>query len=63
MSWEPHFALCFCPVNSEHTVSQEMEGAGPVHPFGLKSGLVVVLVVVPAGCTLHFLHLSFQALL
>lgn len=50
-------------MNSEHTVSQEMEGAGPVHPFGLKSGLVVVLVVVPAGFTLHFLHLSFQALL
>ena len=37
-------------------------GADPVQPFGLKSGLVV-LVVVPASFTLHFLHLSFQALL
>ena len=37
-------------------------GADPMQLFGLKSGLVV-LIVVPASFTLHFLHLSCQALL
>ena len=50
-------------MNFKGTVQRGMEGAGPVRPFGLKSGLGVVFVAAPAGFTLHFLHLSFQALL
>ena len=38
MSWEPHFALCFCPANSERTASQEMEGAGPCTPLASSQG-------------------------
>ena len=52
-------------MNFEGKVQGGMEGAGPVWPFGLKSGLIVVLAVAPARFALHFgfLHLSFHALL